>query len=69
MTKYDPDWVRAHYDQYAEKEWERWDRGPVEQVKFEIHLHYLHKYLQAQDRILEMGAGAGRFTPKNSKTI
>jgi SAM-dependent methyltransferase len=62
VTKYDPDWVRAHYDQYAEKEWERWDKSPVDSIKFEVHLHYLREYLQAGDRILEIGAGPGRFT-------
>lgn len=62
MTKYDPDWVKAHYDEYGEKEWARWDKSPVQQIKFEVHLHYLRSYLQADDRILEIGAGAGRFT-------
>ena len=62
MARYDPDWVKSYYDQYGVKEWERWDVGPVEQVKFEVHLHYLHRYLEANDRILEIGAGPGRFT-------
>ena len=72
MAKYNPDWVRKYYDEYGEKEWERWDRSPVEQIKFEVHLYYLRKYLQAKDRILEIGAGAGRFTQELaqiSKTI
>jgi len=67
MAKYNPDWVRKYYDEYGEKEWERWDRSPVEQIKFEVHLHYLRKYLRANDRILEIGAGAGRFTQELAK--
>ena len=67
VTRYDPDWVRAYYDQYAEKEWERWDRSPVERVKFEVHLYYLLEYLQTHDRILEIGAGAVRFTQELAK--
>jgi len=67
MAKYNPDWVRKYYDEYGEKEWERWDRSPVEQIKFEVHLYYLRKYLQASDRILEIGAGAGRFTQELAK--
>jgi SAM-dependent methyltransferase len=62
VVKYDPGWVKSYYDQYAEKEWQRWDKSPVERVKFQIHLHYLKNTLTADDRILEIGAGAGRFT-------
>jgi ubiquinone/menaquinone biosynthesis C-methylase UbiE len=62
MSLYDPDWVRSHYDRYAEKEWQRWDRGLVQQVKFEVHLHYLQQSIQPGDRVLEIGAGPGRFT-------
>jgi len=67
MAQYDPDWVRAYYDEYGEKEWQRWDRSPVEQVKLEVHLHYLRKHLQAHHRILEIGAGPGRFTQHLAK--
>jgi ubiquinone/menaquinone biosynthesis C-methylase UbiE len=62
MAKYDPDWVRSFYDQYGEQEWARWDISPVERIKLEVHLHYVRKYLKAGDRVLEMGAGPGRFT-------
>jgi SAM-dependent methyltransferase len=62
MAQYDPGWVKSFYDQYAEREWQRWDKSPVERCKFAVHLHYLQTYLTADDRILEIGAGAGRFT-------
>ena len=62
MARYDPDWVRSYYDEYGEKEWVRWDGNPVQQIKFEVHLHYLRRYLRPRHRILEIGAGAGRFT-------
>ncbi len=62
MTRYDPGWVRSHYDDYAEKEWERWDRDLVQKVKFHVHLHYLQRHVRSGDRVLEVGAGAGRFT-------
>jgi ubiquinone/menaquinone biosynthesis C-methylase UbiE len=67
MAKYDSNWVRSYYDEYGKKEWDRWDKNPVEQIKFEVHLYYLRKYLQANDRILEIGAGAGRFTQELGK--
>jgi SAM-dependent methyltransferase len=62
MSNYDPNWIRTHYDQYGEKEWQRWDRSLVEQVKFEVHLHYLRQAISPGDRVLEIGAGPGRFT-------
>lgn len=67
MTRYNPDWVRSYYNEYGEKEWKRWDESPVEQIKFEVHLYYLRKHLQVNDRILEIGAGAGRFTQELAK--
>ena len=67
MTKYDSDWVRTYYNKYGEKEWERWDKSPVQQIKFEVHLYYLQRYIQKNNRILEIGAGAGRFTQELAK--
>ena len=63
MTRhYDPDFIKSYYDDYGPREWERWDASPVQQIKFAIHLHYLHTYLNPGDYVLEIGAGAGRFT-------
>jgi len=62
MVNYDPGWVRSFYDRYGEREWTRWDESPVEQVKWHLHLHYLKEFLKSEDRVLEIGAGAGRFT-------
>lgn len=63
MTKrYDPQWIARYYDQYGEKEWARWDISPEERVKFRIHRHYLEKYVKPGQKILEIGAGSGRFT-------
>lgn len=62
MATYDPEWVKAYYDQYGAREWERWDRSPVEHVKLAVHLSYLDATVRAGMRVLEMGAGAGRFT-------
>jgi SAM-dependent methyltransferase len=67
MTEYDPGWVKSYYDELGQREWDRWDVSPVEQVKFEVHLHYLRRYLGADDRILEIGAGPGRFTQELAK--
>jgi SAM-dependent methyltransferase len=62
MTQYDPDWIRTYYDAYGMKEWHRWDESKVERVKLHVHLHHLRRYVASDDRVLEIGAGAGRFT-------
>lgn len=61
-TVYDPAWVRQFYDNYGMKEWERWETGPVARVRWFVHVHYLQQYLAPGQRVLEIGAGAGRFT-------
>jgi SAM-dependent methyltransferase len=62
MTQYDAQWVKSHFDAYGQREWERWDASPVQRVKLAMHLHYLRAYLAGGGRILEIGAGPGRFT-------
>lgn len=69
MTQYNPDWVKKYYDEYGEQEWNRWDSGPVAQVKFYIHQHYLQKYLHKKDRVLDIGAGPGIFTREMAKIV
>ncbi len=59
---YDADWIRTYYDAYGMKEWDRWDASPVERIKLHVHLHHLRAHIAASDRVLEIGAGAGRFT-------
>jgi len=59
---YDPDWVRDYYAAYGEREWRRWEESPVERVKFLVHRSILSEFVSSGDRVLEIGAGAGRFT-------
>jgi SAM-dependent methyltransferase len=62
MGRYDQSWLSRYFDDYGEKEWERWEKGPADRVKFHIHRYYLQLHVSGGDRILEIGAGAGRFT-------
>ena len=65
--KYDPAVVRTFYDSYGEKEWTRLVKDPAARVSFHIHQHYLQKYVNSNDSVLEVGAGAGRFTIELAK--
>ena len=59
---YDPLRTSQHYDAYGLSEWERLVRSPLEEIKLYIHNHYLRAYLSPGSRVLEIGAGPGRFT-------
>lgn len=60
--RYDAAWVEGFYDDYGAKEWDRLTSDPAQEVKLHLHRHYLAKYVQAGDRVLEIGPGPGRFT-------
>ena len=59
---YDRSLVAAIYDGYGDKEWDRHEIRPFDQVSFHVHRHYLSGFVRDGDRVLEAGAGAGRFT-------
>ena len=60
--KYDAKQVTDFYNLDAEREWQRLVSSPEEEVKLQVHNHYLHKYLDKEMNVLEIGAGPGRFT-------
>lgn len=65
--KYNRAQVEAFFDSYGEREWERLIKDPAGLVSFHIHQHYLQKYVTSNDLVLEVGAGAGRFTIELAK--
>jgi len=54
--------IRAHFDQLGEGEWDRLDAHPRSRVSLEVHGRFLADHVAAGDRVLEIGAGPGRFT-------
>jgi len=60
--RYDPAFVAAQYDQLADGEWQRLISSPIDEVNLHIHTHYLRQHIPAGVSVLEIGAGAGRFT-------
>ncbi len=59
---YDPASISAQFDEYGEREWNRLLATPVDEISLHIHLHYLQRFIPPGARVLEIGAGAGRFT-------
>jgi SAM-dependent methyltransferase len=56
------DAIRRYYDVLGEGEYDRLTRDVAGRVSFEVHLRFLSRYLQPEQRVLEIGAGPGRFT-------
>ncbi|OAB32512.1 methyltransferase [Paenibacillus macquariensis subsp. defensor] len=50
--------VIEYYDSFGEREWSRLDREPLE---FTVNWHYINRYLPVTGRILDNGAGPGKY--------
>lgn len=62
MAAYDADYVRALYRD-ADREWGRFEhRGPAGRANLHLHSWHLRQRIRAGDRVLDVGAGPGRFT-------
>jgi SAM-dependent methyltransferase len=61
-TLYDAAAVEKHFDAYGMKEWERLVDTPANEISLYIHSHYLDEFVRPGWHVLEIGAGAGRFT-------
>lgn len=54
--------IRAYFDETVDDEWQRLAGTPADRVAFHVHRHFLSGYLPRGSRVLEVGAGPGRFT-------
>ncbi len=54
--------VRKHFDQLGEREWDRLVASPRSLVALELHRRLLRRFVEPGWRVLEVGAGPGRFT-------
>ena len=60
--KYDPAHVASFYDAYGDQEWTRFDDGRTPRPSLEVHFEQLRRFVEPGDRVLDIGAGPGRFT-------
>lgn len=59
---YDFGHISRFFDAYGEREWARLEESPEARVSFHLHRRLLERFVKAGDRVLEAGAGPGRFT-------
>jgi ubiquinone/menaquinone biosynthesis C-methylase UbiE len=56
------DAVRSYFDALADGEWERLSADLPGRVSFEVHRRFQAQFVEPGMRVLEVGAGPGRFT-------
>ncbi len=54
--------VKAYYDALGDREWDRLTATVRGRVSLEVHRRFLRRWVQPRWRVLELGAGPGRFT-------
>ena len=62
MMKHDRERIAAFYDEYGEREWTRFEDGRTPAPSLNVHLEHVRMFIQEGDRVLDIGAGPGRFT-------
>jgi SAM-dependent methyltransferase len=60
--QYNAEQVARFFDAYGIREWNRLVQNPAQEVSLHLHTYYLEQYIRPDQRVLEIGAGAGRFT-------
>jgi ubiquinone/menaquinone biosynthesis C-methylase UbiE len=59
---WDPQRAASFFDEYGESEWTRFEDGRTPAPSLDVHLDRLGRFVKTGDRVLEVGAGPGRFT-------
>ena len=67
IMEYNPEYPRQRYDNFAEREWERLERDRLGELLYHVHLDILKRHIMPTDNVIELGAGAGRFTKEITK--
>ena len=59
---YDPTAIADFFDSLGAGEWDRFEKTLGDRVSLALHTDLLEAYVQPGDRVLDVGAGPGRFT-------
>jgi cyclopropane fatty-acyl-phospholipid synthase-like methyltransferase len=62
MSEADRAVMRDFYDELGDAEWTRLEDSPRGRVSLEVHRRFLARFIEPGMRVLEVGAGPGRFT-------
>ncbi len=59
---YNPEIPRDRYNNYGDREWTRLEKDGHGELLYRVHLEILSRHVKANDKVLEIGAGSGRYT-------
>lgn len=59
---YNPDIPRDRYNNYGDREWTRLEKDGHGELLYRVHLDILKRHVNGSNRVLEIGAGSGRYT-------
>jgi SAM-dependent methyltransferase len=62
MSTWDPARTAEFFDDYGEREWTRFEDGRTPGPSLTTHVRMLERYVRPGDRVLDAGAGPGRFS-------
>jgi ubiquinone/menaquinone biosynthesis C-methylase UbiE len=62
MTEWNPQRAAEYFDDFGEREWTRFEEGVTPPAGLGIHIRFLERFVQPGDRVLDAGAGPGRFS-------
>jgi SAM-dependent methyltransferase len=62
VSTWDPARTAGYFDEYGEQEWTRFEDGRTPGPSLATHIRMLEGYVGPGDRVLDAGAGPGRFT-------
>ncbi|AIQ41754.1 class I SAM-dependent methyltransferase [Paenibacillus sp. FSL R5-0912] len=59
---YNPEIPRSRYDNYGDREWTRLEKDGHGELLYQVHLDILKRHIKLTNKVLEIGAGSGRYT-------
>ena len=62
LMSYNPEIPRNRYDSYGDHEWTRLEKDGHGELLYRVHLDIMSRYIGQTDKVLEIGAGSGRYT-------
>jgi SAM-dependent methyltransferase len=62
VSTWDPSRAAEYFDDYGDCEWKRFEDGTTPGPSMTIHTQILEGYVRPGNRVLDAGAGPGRFT-------
>jgi ubiquinone/menaquinone biosynthesis C-methylase UbiE len=62
VSGWDPARASEFFDEYGEREWTRFEDGRTPEAGLDVHVRFLERFVKPGDRVLDAGAGPGRFS-------